>query len=135
MTDKLRANPQFHSRPRYDYVLVDAGGGKHFFAQLLYMFGIYVQKQTHHFALILPLDVLIPRSEQPKVDKAFQFTRVRSRPRSNSAFIHVESIVRGAVLIPAHDCAYNDEFLVFDQLDEDFWMRMKSLEFATSINL
>ncbi|KAF8887442.1 hypothetical protein CPB84DRAFT_1816617 [Gymnopilus junonius] len=95
MTDKVRANPEFHSCPCYDYVLVDVGHGKHFFAQLLHIFGIYV----------------------------------------NSAFIHVESIVRGAVLIPAHDSMYSDEFLVFDQLDEDIWMRMKSLKLAMSINL
>ncbi|KAF8895008.1 hypothetical protein CPB84DRAFT_1816018 [Gymnopilus junonius] len=120
MTDKVRANPEFHFRPHYDYVLVDAGHGKHFFAQLLHIFGIYVQGQNQHIALILPLDIHIPQSERLRTDKIFHFTR---------------SIVRGAVLIPAHDSMYSDEFLVFDQLDEDIWMRMKSLKLAMSINL
>lgn len=135
ITDILRAHPKFHNHPRYDHILVDAGQGKYFFAQLLYIFGIFVEKKTHHFALILPFDVPIPHAEKPPIDRDFQFTRVRARPRSSAAFIHVESIVRGVVLIPAHDIEYGDEFLVFDQLDEDLWMRKKSMTLAVSVKL
>lgn len=136
-TDIVRAHPNFYNSPRYDCVLVDAGQGKHFFARLLYIFGIFVENQVHHFALVLPFDVPVPRGDQPQSDKDLQFKRVRGRPRSKAAFIHVEAIVRGAILIPAHDSSeeYNDEFLVFDQLDEDLWMRMKSLQLAVSLNL
>ncbi|KAF8896734.1 hypothetical protein CPB84DRAFT_1681981 [Gymnopilus junonius] len=135
-TDIVRAHPNFYNSPRYDCVLVDAGQGKHFFARLLYIFGIFVESEVQYLALILPFDVPIPRIEQPRGDQDLQFTRVRGRPRSKATFIHIESIVRGALLIPAHDSQeYGDEFLVFDQLDEDFWMRMKSLQLAVSLNL
>ncbi|KAF8871312.1 hypothetical protein CPB84DRAFT_1903942 [Gymnopilus junonius] len=127
-TDIVRAHPNFYNSPRYDCVLVDAGQGKHFFARLLYIFGIFVESEVQYLALILPFDVPIPRIEQPRGDQDLQFTR--------ATFIHIESIVRGALLIPAHDSQeYGDEFLVFDQLDEDFWMRMKSLQLAVSLNL
>ncbi|KAF8899527.1 hypothetical protein CPB84DRAFT_1815674 [Gymnopilus junonius] len=118
-TDIVHAHPNFYNSPRYDCVLVDAGQGKHFFARLLYIFGIFVESEVQYLALILPFDVPIPRIEQPR-----------------ATFIHIESIVHGALLIPAHDSQeYSDEFLVFDQLDEDFWMRMKSLQLAVSLNL
>jgi hypothetical protein len=39
------------------------------------------------------------------------------------------------VLTPAHDIEYGDEFLVFDQLDEDLWMRKKSMTLALSVQL
>ena len=133
MTDILRAHPKFHNRPRYDHILVDAGNGEHFIAQLLYIFGIFVEHKTHYFALILPFNVPISCIQQSPIDRHFQFTRVRARRRSASAFIGVNSIVRGVVLTPAHDVEYGDEFLLFDQLDEDMWMRKKSMTLAVSL--
>ena len=135
MTDIVRAHTNFHNHPRYDCILINAGQGKYFFARLLYIFGIFIEGNTHHLALILPFDVPIPRVEQPQIDREFKFTRVRARHRRHASFIHVESIVRGAVLIPAHDVEFDDEFLVFDQLDEDLWMRMKTIKIALSLNL
>ena len=40
-TNLLRVNSNFHNRPRYDFVLIDAGAGTHFVAQLLYVFGVF----------------------------------------------------------------------------------------------
>jgi hypothetical protein len=135
MTDILRAHTNFHNHLWYDCILVNAGQGKNFFARLLYIFGIFIKGNTHHLALILPFDVPIPRVEQPQIDREFKFTQVRACHRRHAVFIYVESIVRGAVLIPVHDIEFDDEFLVFDQLDEDLWMRMKTIKMAVSLNL
>jgi hypothetical protein len=76
MTDILRAHPKFHNHPWYDHILIDAGQGKHFFAQLLYIFGTFVKGKTHHFALVLPYNLPIPCAEQPPINQHFQFTQV-----------------------------------------------------------
>ncbi|KAJ3509094.1 hypothetical protein NLJ89_g5404 [Agrocybe chaxingu] len=155
-TDLLHANPNFHNRPRYDFILVDAGPAKstnnsgsipsqdlpdtvpeheYFFAQLLYIFEIQEAGKAHHMALILPFDEPIPIQERPQADDDFHFTRLRHRHRAKSAFIDVETIVRGAVLIPARDIQYDDEYLVFNVLDEDIWMRMRTIQLASSVAL
>lgn len=89
-------------------------------------------------ALILPMDQHIPRSDRVATDRHFRFTRVRSRPRLKSAFIDVESIIRGALLVPSNDGetdVINDEYLVFDVVDQDMWWRMKKVELLTSVRL
>lgn len=135
MTDIVRAHPSFHNRPRYDCVIINAGDNKYFFARLLYIFGIFVAGATQYIALILPYDAPIARADWPQFDRDLKFTRVRACPRSQASFIHVESIVRGAVLIPAHDVQYGDEYLVFDPLDEDLWQRNQSMQLAVSVPL
>lgn len=70
------AHPNFYNNPRYDCVLVDAGQGKYFFVQLLYIVGIFVEMKTYHIALILPFDVPIPHADRPGHEKPLQFTRI-----------------------------------------------------------
>jgi hypothetical protein len=59
----LRVNSNFHNRPCYDFVLIDAGAGTHFVAQLLYVFGVFAIAEERYMALILPMDASIPRAE------------------------------------------------------------------------
>jgi hypothetical protein len=125
----------FHNHPRFDFVIVDAGDGKSFFAQLLYMFGIFLEDRMCYMALILPLDEAIPRAESVPSDRNFRLTRVRSRRRSDAAFIDINSIVRGALLINSTDGEASDEFIVFDMLDEDMWWRMKSIRLTSKVRL
>jgi len=89
----------------------------------------------HYMALILPMDEAIPRAESVPSDRAFRLTRVRSRRRSNAAFIDINSIIRGALLIGSNDGEAGDEFFVFDLLDEDMWWRMKSIRLASKVQL
>ncbi|KAJ7502355.1 hypothetical protein B0H11DRAFT_1712852, partial [Mycena galericulata] len=86
--DYLRCNPKFHGYPRY--VLIKTAR-QPIFAQIIYLFS--------------------------RVDKLLRFIRVRARPRKNSEFISVHSIIRGAVMVPDFDKA--GEFIVFDVLDTD----------------
>jgi hypothetical protein len=53
-TDILRVNPNFHGRPRYDYVLVNESLSM--LAQILSLFSIDYQGKSYHMALILPMD-------------------------------------------------------------------------------
>ena len=89
----------------------------------------------HYMALILPLDEAIPRAESVPSDRDLRFTRVRSRRRSDAAFININSIIRGALLISSNDGEASDEFIVFDTLDEDMWWRMKSIKLTSKVGL
>ncbi|KAJ7814538.1 hypothetical protein B0H13DRAFT_2242753 [Mycena leptocephala] len=118
----LRCNPKFHDHPRYDFVLVKTTD-KPVFAQLLYMFSCTVENKSHLFALVLPLDA--PMGNAKRKDKLLRFRRVRAQARKNSEFISLHSIIRGAVLVADSDRA--GDFLVFDVLDGDTSLRLKSL--------
>ncbi|KAF8900821.1 hypothetical protein CPB84DRAFT_1815310 [Gymnopilus junonius] len=132
MTDIVRAHPSFHNHPRYDCVIVNAGDDEYFFARLLYIFGIFVQGETQYMALILPYDAPIPHTDRPRYDKDLKFTRVRARHQSQASFIHVESIVRGAVLIPAHDALRQRHGYSAARLNEQ-WRWLEEME-ATSVS-
>ena len=119
--DYLRCNPKFHDHPRYDFVLVKTTD-KPVFAQLLYVFSCTVENKSHPFALVLPLDA--PTGNAKRKDKLLRFRRVRAQARKNSEFISLHSIIRGAVLVSDSDKA--GDFLVFDVLDGDTSLRLKS---------
>ncbi|KAF8173786.1 hypothetical protein K438DRAFT_1908928 [Mycena galopus ATCC 62051] len=121
-TDYLKCNAKFNGRPRYDCVMVKTED-KPFFARLLYLFSCMVEKQSHHFALILPMDA--PTGRPSRIDKALRFLRVKSKPEKQSEFISVHSIIRGVVLVPDSDKP--GEFVVFDVLDPDTSRRLNSL--------
>ncbi|KAJ6473947.1 hypothetical protein DFH09DRAFT_1293679 [Mycena vulgaris] len=109
-------------RPRYDCVLVETVDGP-IFAQLVYVFSWMVEKKVHPFALILPFDP--PTGRLKKKDKALRFHRVKAKEKTDTEFISVHSIIRGAVLVPDFDNP--GEFIVFDVLDTDMSRRVKSL--------
>ncbi|KAJ6596478.1 hypothetical protein B0H10DRAFT_1828334, partial [Mycena sp. CBHHK59/15] len=118
----LRCNPKFHGHPRYDCVLVETEH-RPIFAQIIYLFSCIVENKSHPFALVQPLDA--PTGRLARKDRLLRFYRVRAKPRKQSEFISVHSIIRGAVLVPDFDKA--GEFLVFDVLDPDMALRLKSL--------
>jgi hypothetical protein len=120
--DYLRCSPDFHGHPRYDAVIIKTVSGT-MFARLIFVFGFKVKDKIYRFALIQPLDAGTgPLS--PK-DKALGFYRVREKPRRDSEFIPVESIIRGALL--ASDSNKNGEFLVVDVVDSDMFLRLQSM--------
>ena len=133
-TDLLRANPDFHHRPCYDYVIIQASNTEVFFAQILYIFGITLNNTETHVALVLPFDE-IPDRQHRELDEALHFTRVQARHRSKATFIHVESIVRGAVLVKDYEAEHNDEYIIMDVLDADLWWRMKSVSLARHVRI
>lgn len=126
-TNILRANPNFYNRARYDYAIVQALPGRYIFAQILYIFQIEYKDLTHNLALILPMDV--PKTMQNRArDNSLRLTRVQARTRHSSAFVNTNSIIRGALLVKDHasDVA---EFHVVDTIDEDMFIRLKSIVF------
>ncbi|KAJ7687097.1 hypothetical protein B0H17DRAFT_1302090 [Mycena rosella] len=121
-TDYLRCNPKFQGHPRYDCVLINTAD-KPIFAKLLFPFSCTVEKKSHPFVLVLPMDA--PIGHRSRKDKLLGLRRVKEQARKKSEFISVHSIIRGAVLVP--DVDKPNEFLVFDILDADMKLRLKRL--------
>jgi len=131
--DILRTNPDFHSRPRYDFALVQINGNQCIFIQLLFLFSVEFNGRTLDLALVLPLDVPRSLTNRPR-DVKLQLTRVQPRRRSSSVVIDTKLIVRGALLTRDLMSA-NGEYLVVDSIDEDFWLRFKSVELVQNAHL
>ncbi|KIK69183.1 hypothetical protein GYMLUDRAFT_117988, partial [Collybiopsis luxurians FD-317 M1] len=97
-TDLLRCNPNFQNAPRFDFIIFATVTGP-VFAQLRYLFVC-------------------------TVDRELGLLRVRKERATE--LISVQSIIRGAVLIPAsNDPLLSDEMLIWDVLDGDMFLRLK----------
>ncbi|KAJ7102054.1 hypothetical protein C8R44DRAFT_747072 [Mycena epipterygia] len=118
--DYLRCNPSFHGHSRYDGALFKTTDG-HIFVQLIYMFSCTVEKKSHPFGLVLPLDT---RAIGRK-DRLLRFHRVHAKPRKNAEFISVHSIIRGVLLAPDFD--NYGEFFIVDIVDTDISLRLKDM--------
>ncbi|KAF7799477.1 hypothetical protein EIP86_010712, partial [Pleurotus ostreatoroseus] len=122
-TDYLRCNPQFYGRPRFDGVLVQ-GEDKMFFGILISVFAFTLSDgNLHPFALIQPLD--IPEGPLSRKDKHLHLYRLRSALRRHSIFIHLDTIIRGALLVP--DPSEKGDFFVMDVIDADWFMRCREI--------
>ncbi|RDX40073.1 hypothetical protein OH76DRAFT_1366742, partial [Lentinus brumalis] len=122
-SDILRAHPEFHDRPRYDGILYSTTKGP-VFGELLCLLVSKIGGKEYPLALVHPYDAALARRPSA-MDKALGFFPVRAQPRSRAGFIPVDSIIRGAVLVPDFDSsAY---FLVHDLVDGDMFFRIKEL--------
>ena len=119
--DYLRSNPNFHGRSRFDAALVKTTDG-HMFVKLIYMFSCTVEKKSHPFTLVLPLDI---HAAVGRKDKALRCYRLHAKPRKKAEFISAHSIVRGILLAPDFDNA--GEYLIFDMADTDISLRLKNM--------
>ena len=131
--DILRTNPNFHNRPRYDFALVQIDGNQCIFVQLLFLFSVEFNGRTLDLALVLPQDVPRSLTNRPR-DVELRLTRVQPRRRSSSVVIDTKLIIRGALLTRDLMSA-NGEYLVVDSIDEDFWLRFKSVELVQNAPL
>ncbi|KAF8812136.1 hypothetical protein BYT27DRAFT_7221243 [Phlegmacium glaucopus] len=125
-TDLLHANSDFHHRPRYDFVIIQASNIEVMFAQILYVFGVTINNTEEHVALVLPFDET-PDRQHCERDEALRFTHVQARHRSKATLINVESIDFKA----EHD----DEYIVMDVVDADLWWRMKFVSLARHVRM
>ena len=132
--DILRVNPQFHGRPRFDCVLIQAHQDDYIFARLLQVFTITYQTRRHSLALVLPFDNRIPLLNRGR-DRDLRFTRVISRPRSTCVVIDVETIIRGALIVEDYGADLGNSFIIVDVVDADMWWRMKSVKLAYKVAL
>lgn len=130
--DHLRAHPKFHNRARYDAVIAeDPATHRPFFARLEYIFScrpISATSRTFVLALVQPFDPVTQRSQH---DRELGYLRLQPRHRAGKLsfqFIFVETIIRGALLVPTSldkKHQVDDECIVFDVLDDDMFVRVR----------
>jgi hypothetical protein len=113
--DLLRCNESFHHQPRYDHVLV-ATDGKPFFAQLVSLFQVQTDTQSHSLALVQAYNR--PPGSTRRKDRELGLYRVRVMI-SPYAIIPLKSIIRGALLVEDAD-TQGDSFVV-DTVDGDMF--------------
>ncbi|KAL1661524.1 hypothetical protein GGF50DRAFT_60902 [Schizophyllum commune] len=117
--DYLRCNPNFHHRPRYDCVLLSRPDP--IFARLLYVFTCTFNGKDYPIALVQAYDA--PCGHVSKVDKELGLVRRRARPRQDAEFVSLHSIIRGTVMIQDLECQEGDEYLLYNYLDSDMFLR------------
>ncbi|TFK25318.1 hypothetical protein FA15DRAFT_703863 [Coprinopsis marcescibilis] len=93
--------------------------------------GIEIDGATHLFAIVVPCDenpATIDSTADRILDKHLQLTRVRMwRGQNMATAMSIHAIVWGAVLVQDPTCPYNDEYVVMDVLNPDFWLCHKKL--------
>lgn len=87
------------------------------------MFKYTVCDRTFEFALVLPMDS--PIGPKRIMDQDLGLTRLRAQALVSSEFIPLQSIIRGALLVPDFG-NYRDFFLV-DLVDTDMFLRAQRL--------
>lgn len=122
-TDRLRCNKSFHGHERRDHVIVQLENS-HFFARLLRLFKVTVDTQSHTLAYVE--SYCRPSGSMRRKDKDLGLYRLQLRAKRYE-IISLESVVRGAVLVPDSDNP--EEYLVVDTIDSDMFLRMKCLIF------
>ena len=124
-TDYIRCSPMYHNHPRYDCVLLNTINGP-VFAQLVLVFMITVDGKDYPIALVQAYEQ--PRSVSAslrKKDKDLGFLCLQQRKENQMEFVWAQSIIRGAVIVPAYDD--KNHSIVFDILDADMTLRAMDL--------
>ncbi|KAI6148872.1 hypothetical protein BKA82DRAFT_22629 [Pisolithus tinctorius] len=128
-TNHLRCNSQFFGTPRYDCAYVQLTSTQTAFVRLITFFTCQIHGYGElQLALVQPYTASVGRERE--LDWAMKLTRVKAVPRSDSTFIPLVSIIRGALLFP--DPKKKDEFLVVDHVDGDIMPQSDSEEDFTS---
>ena len=96
----------------------------HFFARLLHLFEVTVGEHLHAIAYVE--SYCRPSGSMRRKDKDLGLYRLQLKTKQYE-IISLESIVRGALLVP--DSARPGQYLVVDTVDGDMFLRMKSLTF------
>ncbi len=124
-TDRLRCSPQFFGHPRYDGVIFQADEhGTLQFGKLKDVFIVEVADKKYPIAFIDAYHVVSgPRTT---VDEALGLCRLRMDRQHDhgTMFIHVDSIVRGALLVQDHAVSVYDDYFVIDIIDSDMFLRL-----------
>ncbi|THV00958.1 hypothetical protein K435DRAFT_818161 [Dendrothele bispora CBS 962.96] len=117
-SDRLRCNPSFFQKPRFDFILFQKTEQETHFGQLLYLLTCTIGTKPYSVALIQPYKVI---RQRPANDKRLGLIRIQKDfvNRDNLQFIPVESIIRGTP-------AQTDRFIM-DVVDGDMFLRMKEL--------
>jgi hypothetical protein len=140
-TDFLRMNSKFHNNERYDSCILNVDDTHVVFGQLIAVLGVMVGNKEHLLAIVLPYDEKLSEQgnvtlqrERKRRDKDLRFHRLRACKMKKPTVVFATSILRGALLVPDHSCPHSDEYLVFDVVDQDMWLRMKTMTPNIMIN-
>lgn len=131
----LRAHPDFHNKPHYDYTLVKIYSQQSIIIQILYIFRLLYDDVHYHLALVIPYNTPLQEPTQnPACDMELWLTQLRPRARGSSMFINMNLIIRGALLAsdPSSRVA---ECLVVNFVDQDMWMQLKAIELITEAEI
>ncbi|KAI5993201.1 hypothetical protein EDD15DRAFT_2388095 [Pisolithus albus] len=124
-TDHLRCSPSFYGQPRYDCALIQLTESETVFVRLISIFTCDIPDiGSISLAFVQPLTAKIGGIR--RIDVNFRLTRVKAVPRSNPIFIPIQSIIRGAVVVP--DPSHSSEFWVVNHIDADMFLRMEAWE-------
>ncbi|KAF7789434.1 hypothetical protein EIP86_000378 [Pleurotus ostreatoroseus] len=119
-TDMLRCSEKFHGRARFDGILFESGSNRvPTFGKLLYIFAAEIDGKLMPFALVLPLDKSTGR--RLRKDEDLVLHRLRARPRKDTIFVHLDTIIRGVLL--AEDSVTDGDYFVVDVVDTDWFLR------------
>ena len=91
--------------------------------QLVFLFTCRVGASAYPLALVQALERNPRHGVVRDTDKKLSISRWRIRARSRCEIISVQSIVRGAVLIP--DTKYAGDYFVVNTIDADMFLRVK----------
>ncbi len=127
-TDRLRCSPKFFGYPRYDCIIFKADeSGTLRFGRLKEIFVVQVAEKQYPIAFIEAFGLVA--GPRPSVDKTLGLCRLRmNRRRENqhgTMFIHIESVVRGALIVRDHGSigSVYEDYLVVDIIDSDMFLR------------
>ncbi|KAK0492651.1 hypothetical protein EDD18DRAFT_1108661 [Armillaria luteobubalina] len=90
MTDILRCSPNFHNRPRYDFVLLKTDQGP-MFAQLVLVFECVVHGTTYPLMLVRPFGEAVGPITQK--DRDLRFYWVRNKIESDPLIVSIYSVI------------------------------------------
>jgi hypothetical protein len=121
--DLLRCNPKFWGRPRYDFAIATIPPRGQVFVRLVFLFTCKAGTSVHPLALVQALDRHPRTGDVRNTDKKLSILRWNLRLRTRCEIVPVDSIVRGAVLIP--DTKYAGDYFVVDTLDADMFLRAR----------
>ncbi|RDX57017.1 hypothetical protein OH76DRAFT_1335592, partial [Lentinus brumalis] len=123
-SDYVRSHPSFQHAPRYDGIMYNTIDGP-IFGEMVFMFTCKVGTTVYPVALVHPYDAPVHNAPRKK-DRDFGFYRIRPKARKQAEFISLDSIIRGALLVP--DYGRKSDFLVHHLADDDMYMRIRKLQ-------
>ncbi len=87
-------------------------------------FTVKINNTIYPLCYIQPYKTL-NHQQWTQADKDFQFLRLRKQGlnKKNMEVIFARSIIRGLMVIPAYEESEHDDYIVFDVLDTDMFLR------------
>ena len=129
-TDRLRCSSNFFGKPRYDYIIFKADeSGTMKYGRLKEVFIVPTADLEKKYPIAF-IDVLeVPHGSRSHVDSDLGLCRLRKvQDRNRSTmFIHVRSIVRGALVVRDHGSVgtsrAHEDYFAIDIIDGDMFLR------------